>query len=129
MGIRFPTMTLEQLQWEVVPTGLLLYEDVAPLLQYKSRYKQTLNRFNSQARGSPQAEVDLPDQQAGSTLAALQSGVDAYQASTDDPLDSMLSTMLLKTHLRDCDRRRRRVENDHTPVGHLIDRAIEEGYK
>lgn len=95
--IRFPAMTLEQLQWEVVPTGLLPYRDIAPVLQYKSNHNEALFRFNAQMR---EGQDENEKSQRAQRPSALMSAVPVYQPEEDDPIDAMLSAHLLQLHLR-----------------------------
>lgn len=95
--LRFPAMTTEQLQREVIPTGLLEYGDVHQLLRYKDGFAQ-LVRFSAQQREGFE-EADLPTARRPS-LEPLRPKNKIYQPAEDDPIDSLLAAGLLRQHLR-----------------------------
>jgi len=95
--LRFPAMTTEQLQREVVPTGLLDYADVHSLLRYKDGCAQ-LVRFSAQQREGFE-EADLPTARRPS-LEPLRPQRAVYEAVADDPVDALLAAGLLRQHLR-----------------------------
>lgn len=95
--LRFPAMTTEQLQREVVPTGLLDYTDVHSLLRYKDGCAQ-LVRFSAQQREGFE-EADLPTARRPS-LEPLRPQRAIYQAVPDDAVDTLLAAGLLRQHLR-----------------------------
>lgn len=95
--LRFPAMTTEQLQREVVPTGLLEYADVHSLLRYKDGCAQ-LVRFSAQQREGFE-EADLPTARRPS-LEPLRPQRAIYEAVSDDPVDALLAAGLLRQHLR-----------------------------
>jgi hypothetical protein len=51
--LRFPSMTSEQIQWEVVPSGLLDFKDIEILLTGISGRNMLVGRFNGQPRQYP----------------------------------------------------------------------------
>lgn len=95
--LRFPAMTTEQLQREVVPTGLLDYADVHSLLRYKDGCAQ-LVRFSAQQREGFE-EQDLPTARRPS-LEPLRPQRAIYKAVSNDPVDALLAAGLLRHHLR-----------------------------
>lgn len=95
--LRFPAMTTQQIQREVVPTGLLEYADVHSLLRYKDGAAQ-LVRFSAQAREGFE-EADLPTARRPS-LEPLRPQRAVYEAVQEDPVDALLAAGLLRQHLR-----------------------------
>eukprot|EP00928_Gymnodinium_smaydae_P008287 TRINITY_DN1301_c0_g1_i1.p1 TRINITY_DN1301_c0_g1~~TRINITY_DN1301_c0_g1_i1.p1 ORF type:complete len:877 (+),score=105.54 TRINITY_DN1301_c0_g1_i1:181-2631(+) len=124
--VRFPAMKIQELQWEVVPTGLLGYEDIATLQSVLSG-DAVSTRFNHEPR-------DLPAVDQGSRLkqrrfSRLSSPEDKAKAMDDaameierrvrergdqavpakvtytsvegDELDALLESRLLRKHVDD----------------------------
>jgi hypothetical protein len=112
--IRFPVMTSEQLQWEVIPSGLLKYADVQQLLYVASTRAVTLGRFHNIPRYNVKLQLEnratslggyrrgkasrSPSPFATST-AVKEASRTLYNAVTDDPLDVMLAAELLRAFL------------------------------
>lgn len=109
--LRFPTMTPEQFEWEVVPTGLLEYEDTEQLLCSISKKSAMLGRFN----GKPRTNINFAKESSGSVkgnsvsnlgaavaqnLAYDESSKTLYNAAADDPVDSILGSKLLRGYLK-----------------------------
>jgi hypothetical protein len=115
--IRFPLMTIEQFQWEVVPTGLLEYSDVRPILQtlaknFASDGISTMHRFqieprinlNSYKGRQLRKNSLLPGERKNSLqdYEAAEWSIDCIAAQKDiayvpapgDPLDKMVATYL-----------------------------------
>lgn len=108
--VRFASMTIEQIQWEVVPSGLLDYTDVQKLLYHLSN------------RGSKLLEVDVRDchskrvanlnaiardpvsQSKHRKSVAAEALRDAfhpvYSADKSDPVDGVVGVELLRAALR-----------------------------
>lgn len=96
--IRFPSMTREQLQWEVVPTGLLPYRDIGPLLHRDNlQDRSAFQRFNTQAREGLDGKAFPQDQRC--LIGPRLSDGHAYQIKAGDPIDAILSHQLLRQHL------------------------------
>lgn len=102
--LRFPTMTLEQFQWEVVPSGILSYVDVSPVLQALSRLQRSIpkvgrfsnearHRVNERARRLGATREDFDDHPRDD----FDGTIIAYKACPDDPLDGMLATELWRS--------------------------------
>jgi len=51
--IRFPLMTLGQIQWEVVPSGLLEFKDMEALQNIISKRSMMMGRFSAESRHYP----------------------------------------------------------------------------
>lgn len=88
--IRFPTMSVEDFQWEVVPSGLLPYEDVQSLLHSMT---SRVASFGSSYNNKPRFVKNARDPDLDPATAAI------YASSADDPLDRMLAAHLLKGFL------------------------------
>merc|ERR1719160_263242 len=96
--IRFPTMTVEQIQWEVVPSQLLSYEDVHQLLRFKTnQHKHSANpavapslvRFNPEPREGYSGE-DMPPLETGDPkpeMDKLRTALPEYKAKEGDIID------------------------------------------
>jgi hypothetical protein len=103
--VRFPTMTVEQIQWEVVPSQLLAYRDVQALLQYKQSTitnpleQQSLVRFISEPREGFEEE-DLPPQEDGAAMQTLRTSLPEYKAKEGDIIDQQLAAQLREARLR-----------------------------
>lgn len=112
--LRFPTMTPEQFQWEVVPTGLLEYEDTEQLLQSLSKRSALLGRFNGKPRDNFNFRKDnssqsgnlvgttqsLNERAAASNAAYEEATKTLYNAVPDDPVDTILASKLLRGYLK-----------------------------
>jgi len=110
LRIRFPTMTIEQFQWEVVPSGILKYTDVQPILQALTAFKSqagSLNpgRFPSEPRvrldayakdpgAGSQRKRDLLEEEESRNSTLPSQGDVAYVADPSDPLDQMVASHL-----------------------------------
>lgn len=99
--IRFPVMSVDEFQWEVVPTGMLAYQDVQSLLQslccrgvsFGSRY----NNKPRSIRASKNEKSLFLEQPEGSVFAPDKP---VYSCVEDDPLDCMLGAELLRAFLK-----------------------------
>uniref|UniRef100_A0A7S4SSS0 BTB domain-containing protein n=1 Tax=Alexandrium monilatum TaxID=311494 RepID=A0A7S4SSS0_9DINO len=110
--LRFPTMSADQFEWEVVPTGLLAYEDVEQLLSSITKRSTVLGRFNGKPRTNINFRVESSDILRGGSsnekidgIIALNSAYEdsmktIWNAVPDDPVDSILGSKLLRSHLR-----------------------------
>lgn len=97
--LRFPAMTKEQIQWEVVPTGLLAFEDVHPLLHYKdSPAAASFLRFSCNARSGNEVR-DLPVNKDRQSLRPLRPTTPLLDPE-DDEIDQLLSSALFRNELR-----------------------------
>lgn len=96
--LRFPAMTMEQVQWEVVPTGLLAIEDMRPLLHYKDSPAATLLRFSSLPRDGNEAR-DLPVNRDRASLFPLRPTTPLLDPE-DDEIDRLLASALFRNELR-----------------------------
>lgn len=98
--IRFPCMTVDEFQWEVVPTGMLPYADVQSLLQtLTSRNQGFGSSFNANPRDNKSVknkDLDACFDQAGSFLEASKP---IYNCNVNDALDCMLGAELLRAFL------------------------------
>eukprot|EP00928_Gymnodinium_smaydae_P069237 TRINITY_DN5264_c1_g1_i3.p1 TRINITY_DN5264_c1_g1~~TRINITY_DN5264_c1_g1_i3.p1 ORF type:complete len:715 (+),score=99.86 TRINITY_DN5264_c1_g1_i3:204-2348(+) len=106
--IRFPAMTMEQLQWEVVPTGLLEYADAQNVLytvtgrcdaaaaafETESRSARTTRETGASRRGSETA-MNVTNE-----MMRLPNGWQPYRPAQDDMMDTMLAGELLRGHLK-----------------------------
>lgn len=111
--IRFPTMTVEQIQWEVVPSQLLSYEDVHQLLRFKTnQHKHSANpavapslvRFNPEPREGYSGE-DMPPLETGDPkpeMDKLRTALPEYKAKEGDIIDQQLAAQLRFARLRHC---------------------------
>jgi len=88
--IRFPTMSVEDFQWEVVPSGLLPYEDVQSLLHSMT---SRVASFGSSYNNKPRLVKNAKDPDIDPATTAM------YTSTPDDPLDCMLAAHLLKGFL------------------------------
>lgn len=111
--IRFPVMTPEELEWEVVPTGLLPYDDVQQLLYTMTNRTQSIGRYISEPRsnrtlcnGSEQrryqhlqngSHVSTPEEMG---FAVNKAAKPVYVPAPGDPLDGMLARELLHLYLK-----------------------------
>lgn len=57
--VRFPTMTLEELQWEVVPTGLLDYQIIRHLQEGLTKGNAWIPQFNGEPRLMPLSDMTI----------------------------------------------------------------------
>jgi hypothetical protein len=96
--LRFPAMTMEQVQWEVVPTGLLPHEDMRPLLHYKDSPAATLLRFSVNPRDGNE-NTDLPVNRERASLFPLRPTTPLL-APEDDEIDRLLASALFRNELR-----------------------------
>jgi len=113
--IRFPVMTPEQLQWEVIPSGLLKYGDVQQLLYAVSQRVVSLGRFATKPRHNVKVQLEertrsqdcsspkrrgkasrSPSPTLATAVAVQEANRTLYNAVTDDPLDVMLAAELLR---------------------------------
>lgn len=95
--LRFPAMSTEQLQREVVPTGLLDYEDVHSLLRYKDG-GSALTRFSATSReGFDQQDLPTARRPSQEPLRPFQK---VYEPDANDHIDQLLAAGLLRQHLR-----------------------------
>mmetsp|Transcript_127159 Transcript_127159/g.231032 ORF Transcript_127159/g.231032 Transcript_127159/m.231032 type:complete len:736 (+) Transcript_127159:1-2208(+) len=95
--IRFPCMTLDQFQWEVVPTGLLPYEDVQSLLTTMTQRTPALHQYNSK----PRSNVTLRANMRSLSPDSEEKGKPIYTAVEGDHLDTMLGAELLRAFLKE----------------------------
>eukprot|EP00927_Polykrikos_kofoidii_P061771 TRINITY_DN56608_c0_g1_i1.p1 TRINITY_DN56608_c0_g1~~TRINITY_DN56608_c0_g1_i1.p1 ORF type:complete len:737 (-),score=73.39 TRINITY_DN56608_c0_g1_i1:105-2246(-) len=95
--LRFPVMTVEQFEWEVIPSGLLEYEDVQQLLNYMTqRVSSNLGtRFNDEPRSNKTLGKNHPCE-----AEALGNSSYFYTPATEDMLDGMLASKLLQIFLK-----------------------------
>jgi hypothetical protein len=92
--IRFPTMSIEELQWEVVPTGLLDYADVQSLMHsMTARVASFGSSYNSRERGH---KVLMKRSRAFENNPAQP----VYSSVADCPIDRILGAELLKGFLK-----------------------------
>lgn len=91
--VRFPVMTLEQFQWEVIPTGMLNYEEVNQVLYSLTQKAPYVGRFVA----APRSNVTLRPQ---GSRRPTELGKSLYQAVPGDALDCMLSAELLRVFLQ-----------------------------
>eukprot|EP00746_Dinoflagellata_sp_MGD_P105910 gnl/MRDRNA2_/MRDRNA2_44138_c0_seq1.p1 gnl/MRDRNA2_/MRDRNA2_44138_c0~~gnl/MRDRNA2_/MRDRNA2_44138_c0_seq1.p1 ORF type:complete len:632 (+),score=113.82 gnl/MRDRNA2_/MRDRNA2_44138_c0_seq1:120-2015(+) len=96
--LRFPAMTMEQVQWEVVPTGLLSVEDMRPLLHYKDSPAAQLLRFSCNPRDGGEAR-DLPVNRDRASLFPLRPTTPLLDPE-DDEIDRLLASALFCNELR-----------------------------
>jgi len=114
--IRFPTMSLEEVQWEVVPTGLLKYEDVQALLHQMTTRTAVLGKYVATPRNNPaHARLSFRTQKTMISLVGTYSdrlgtpgtpsnagfnktGI-SYVADRQDPVDAIVAAELLKSYL------------------------------
>lgn len=96
--LRFPAMTMEQIQWEVVPTGLLPHEDVHPLLHYKDAPAASLLRFSVNRRDGHE-DMDLPVNRERPSLHPLRPTTPLLDPENDE-IDQLLSSALFRNELR-----------------------------
>mmetsp|Transcript_34121 Transcript_34121/g.72632 ORF Transcript_34121/g.72632 Transcript_34121/m.72632 type:complete len:776 (-) Transcript_34121:41-2368(-) len=99
--IRFPAMTVEQLKWEVVPTGMLEYNDVHQLLYTMTKRKAMMGLYNHRPRFNKQSLKRLslkPGSGAGLPDPPTIENAN-YIAAPGDHLDSLLKAELLRTFL------------------------------
>lgn len=95
--VRFPAMTLEQVEWEVIPSGLLEYEDVRQLLYYFTERSpgDLVTRFSTEPRNNRTlGKKDPADAEALGRTCYL------YTPTMHDALDGMLAGELLKVFLK-----------------------------
>lgn len=98
--IRFPTMRLEEFQWEVVPTGMLVYEDVQSLLNsMTSRGSAFGTAYNDKPRSNKTLKGEK-NRALDDVVTDLTPTSPIYSAVHNDPLDSMLAAELLGSHLK-----------------------------
>lgn len=99
--VRFPSMTVEQIQWEVVPSQMLSYKDIQQLLMYKTSnqvVKQSIVRFVAEPREGYEDE-DLPPSHF-STDSKLRSSHCLYKPQEGDVIDTHLAAQLRAASLR-----------------------------
>jgi len=97
--IRFPAMTKDQLQWEVVPSGLLCFDDVSPLLHYMDSPAAALLRFGVNPREGGE-DRDLPVNKERQSLHPLRPTTPMLDPKKDDEIDRLLSSALFRAELR-----------------------------
>eukprot|EP00930_Biecheleria_cincta_P047017 TRINITY_DN32521_c0_g1_i1.p1 TRINITY_DN32521_c0_g1~~TRINITY_DN32521_c0_g1_i1.p1 ORF type:complete len:686 (-),score=105.63 TRINITY_DN32521_c0_g1_i1:26-2044(-) len=118
MRVRFPTMTPEQFQWEVIPSGILLYEETQQVLRTVNKSdgrtaqdlmladdedELTAGRFIRRPRtlrapaGRLRPAHDTLTQE--STLSTVSVGVN-YAPKAGDHIDTMLGKELLAFYLK-----------------------------
>lgn len=125
--VRFPVMSVEELQWEVVPTGLLEYRDVMTVQKAITAIGggRVFTRFNHELRFSPVAElvqmrnkgmhaleIDADMVRRERRLSSRAPSPDSlvkgqartssrplYTPAEDDEVDHMLATKLLRGHV------------------------------
>lgn len=97
--IRFPCMTVDEFQWEVVPTGLLPYQDVQSLLNTMLSRSAS---FGSEYNSNPRSNKTLKDKHQGESHDQTFAEPDkpVYCCVEDDPLDCMLGAELLRAFLK-----------------------------
>lgn len=99
--IRFPCMSLDQFQWEVVPTGLLPYEDVQQLLSTMTqRTPGALHQYNSKPRQKIRLRANTRSLSPVGNE-GIDDGRPIYNAVDGDPLDTMLGAELLRSFLKE----------------------------
>merc|ERR550514_1372735 len=64
MSVRFPCMSAAEIEWEVIPSGLLGYEDVRHLLHFKAGKTLMPSRFNACPREHPDVAASREADQA-----------------------------------------------------------------
>jgi len=121
--VRFAALTAEQIQWEVVPSGLLEYEDVQQLLYTISGRMATLSKYSA----APRSNKTLRSRNRSQTMGGLFSGKmqefdeeedeeeggpmkaadtlrgcvhPVYSPVIGDPVDTLVGTELLRISLR-----------------------------
>lgn len=99
--LNFPGMTEQQLEWEVIPSGLLEYKDVGPLFQWKrDPTSHMMPRFKD-IRGEICEETDLPEVQGRPSVEPLRpTSALKRNPQADDEIDALLSAAILQRELR-----------------------------
>mmetsp|Transcript_36605 Transcript_36605/g.105267 ORF Transcript_36605/g.105267 Transcript_36605/m.105267 type:complete len:842 (-) Transcript_36605:132-2657(-) len=101
--VRFPTMTLEELQWEVVPTGLLRCQELRQLLMAMTGRSGWLPQFSGEQRLHPSPEAKRKKEESrgprskGSSAGAYAFGV--YSPVEGDEIDALLGARLWRSHV------------------------------
>lgn len=98
--IRFPCMSVDEFQWEVVPTGILPYEDVQSLLHsLTNRMTGFIGDYSVDFRSNKTLKLNsLAAESTRSVFAEPEKPV--YCCIEDDPLDCMLGAELLRSFLK-----------------------------
>lgn len=112
--VRFPLMSLEQIQWEVVPTGLLSFKDVQSLQSIIAQGSPALGKFNSEPRHLPHHPVhekanhrwtlkerhfEAQSGEEGIRYQALTPKVPVYFTEPGDEVDAVLGSQLLRGYI------------------------------
>jgi len=125
-SIRFPLMTLDQIQWEVVPSGILEFQDLAVLQNVLAKRSMMMGRFSDAPRHYPivswlqehkgvLSETEKAERlqkylESSTTLAVELFNLDdthkrlapktpTYAYARDDEVDALLGQQLLRTHI------------------------------
>jgi len=98
--IRFPVMTVDEFQWEVVPSGMLCYTDVQSLLHaLTNRHKGFGSSYNDKPRSTVMLNQKTRDvQPAEGSFSVPDKPV--YSSVQDDPFDCMLGAELFRAFLK-----------------------------
>mmetsp|Transcript_2656 Transcript_2656/g.4870 ORF Transcript_2656/g.4870 Transcript_2656/m.4870 type:complete len:817 (+) Transcript_2656:3-2453(+) len=116
--VRFPLLTLEQIQWEVVPTGLLSFKDIQSLQGLIAHKSSVLGKFSSEPRNFPISEMVKKDKRLSSKVlspktithedlrdlgedskilrGAMVPTTPVYNTEPGDEVDAMLGSYLLR---------------------------------
>lgn len=124
--IRFPLMTLSEIQWEVIPTGILEFKDLEVLLNVISKRSMMMGRFSAEPRHYPisnflqheqhgaakchKADIMQRYLKSSQTLATTMFDVDhtdgklapkvaTYSHHEGDEIDAVLGQHLLRDHV------------------------------
>lgn len=109
--IRFPLLSLEELQWEVVPTGIIGYEDVQQLQTSLARRQMNVGRFGCEPRHELSKASSTPGRVSEVNVMTPTSAMKGarpapstntapedigYAPLPDDPVDRVLASQLLR---------------------------------
>lgn len=110
--VRFPRMSLEQIMWEVVPTGVLDFKDLETLQSIMCNRSSTVGRFNGEPRQAPiadmlkqskrsvaKASIADPGSDIGEKRGALVGKYPVYHTTSNDEIDALLGSQLLRFHV------------------------------
>jgi hypothetical protein len=113
--VRFPRMSLEHIQWEVVPTGVLDFKDLETLQNIMCNRTSTVGRFNGEPRQPPITAMFNQNRRVSSPKLAKAGFADdfgdapgekrprsttpVYHAAMNDEIDALLASQLLRFHV------------------------------